>query len=93
MNTPTITAVAHHQKNFGLDNQVKIRETNRHLFLLGSQRALAKKLQGKHDINYQQLYQQYGRPQENRLVIDLCWSDAHLCVSGAKSISHERSLC
>jgi len=38
-NKPTITALAHHQKKVGLDNQVKIRETNRHLFLLGSQTA------------------------------------------------------
>jgi len=39
MNKPTMTAVAHHKKKVGLDNQVKIRETNEHLFLLGSQRA------------------------------------------------------
>jgi len=39
MNKPTITAVVHHQKKLALDNQVKFRETNRHLFLLGSQTA------------------------------------------------------
>jgi hypothetical protein len=39
MNKPIITAVAHHQEKVGVYNQVKIRETNRHLFLLGSQRA------------------------------------------------------
>jgi len=39
MNKPTITAVACHKKKVWLVNQVKIGETNRHLFLLGSQRA------------------------------------------------------
>jgi hypothetical protein len=36
---PTITGVACHQKKFSLDKQVEIREKNRHLFLLRSQRA------------------------------------------------------
>jgi hypothetical protein len=56
------------------------------LFLLGKEN-LVKKWQGKYDNNDQQLYQQYGRTQENRLVSELCRSDSQLCVSRANSIS------
>jgi hypothetical protein len=42
MNKPTITAGAHRQKKFGLDNQIKIRDTNTHLFLLGKENLVKK---------------------------------------------------